>query len=145
VTLDPELPGGLDAVRAVDAAGAVAAIGHTDADYACTRAAVTAGARAATHLFNGMPPMHHRTPGPVVALLEDTRVTVELINDGVHLHAATLTLVLQTVGPSRAALVTDAISATGKGDGVHRLGDLDVVVRDGEARLEDGGSLAEAR
>lgn len=142
VTLAPELPGGLDAVRAVADAGAVAAVGHTDADYACARAAVDAGARAATHLFNGMPPVHHRAPGPVVALLEDPRVTVELINDGIHLHPATLRLVVATAGPCRSALVTDAISASGEGDGPHRLGELQVVVVHGEARLQDGGSLA---
>jgi N-acetylglucosamine-6-phosphate deacetylase len=142
VTLAPELPGGLDAVRAVVDAGAVAAVGHTDADYDTTRAAIDAGARAATHLFNGMPPVHHRAPGPVVALLEDPRVTVELINDGVHLHPATLRSVVGCTGSGRAALVTDAISASGVGEGLHRLGTLAVVVRDGVARLHQGGSLA---
>jgi N-acetylglucosamine-6-phosphate deacetylase len=142
LTLAPELPGGLDAVRAVVDAGAVAAVGHTDADYACARAAVIAGARAATHLFNGMPPVHHRAPGPVVALLEDPRVTVELINDGIHLHPAALRLVVTTAGPGRCALVTDAISASGLGDGAHCLGTMEVVVVRGEARLQGGGSLA---
>src|SRR6266511_2482680 len=77
VTLAPELDGGLDAVRAVVAAGAVAAVGHTDATYEVARASIDAGARLGTHLFNGMRPVHHREPGPVVALLEDDRVAVE--------------------------------------------------------------------
>ena len=143
VTLAPELDGGLAAVRAVVAAGALAAVGHTDADYGCARAAIDAGARVATHLFNGMPPVHHRAPGPVVALLEDPRVTVETINDGVHLHPATLRLVLAAAGTGRVALVTDAISAAGLGDGDYTLDALEVVVRDGVARLRtDGESLA---
>lgn len=141
-TLAPELPGGLDAVRLLVDAGVVAAIGHTDAGYDTTRAAIDAGARAATHVFNGMAPIHHRHPGPVVALLEDRRVTVELINDGVHLHPATLRSVVACVGPERAALVTDAISATGSGEGRHRLGSMTVDVADGVARLAEGGSLA---
>src|SRR6266542_5147693 len=77
VTLAPELDGGLDAVRAVVAADAVAAVGHTDATYEVARASIDAGARLGTHLFNGMRPVHHREPGPVVALLEDDRVAIE--------------------------------------------------------------------
>ncbi len=142
VTLARELPGGLDAVRAVVDAGAVAAVGHTDADYACARAAVEAGARAATHLFNGMPPVHHCEPGAVVAVLEDPRVTVEVINDGIHLHPATLRLVVAAAGVHRTAFVTDAIAAADLGDGRYELGPQQLVVRDGEARLADGGSLA---
>ncbi|HEY4993961.1 MAG TPA: amidohydrolase family protein, partial [Nakamurella sp.] len=88
VTLAPERRGGHDAVRRVVDAGAVAAVGHTDATYDQARAAIDAGATAGTHLFNAMRPVHHREPGPVIALLEDPRVTVELITDGVHLHPA---------------------------------------------------------
>ena len=88
VTLAPERRGALDAIRAVVAAGAVAAVGHTDATYDVVRAAVDAGATAGTHLFNAMRPLHHREPGPVVALLDDPRVTVEVILDGHHVHPA---------------------------------------------------------
>ncbi|NED86296.1 N-acetylglucosamine-6-phosphate deacetylase, partial [Streptomyces sp. SID11233] len=82
VTLATELPGGLDSVRLLAEQGVIAAIGHTDATYEQTVAAIDAGASVATHLFNAMPPLGHREPGPVAALLEDERVTVELINDG---------------------------------------------------------------
>jgi N-acetylglucosamine-6-phosphate deacetylase len=85
-TLAPELDGGIDAVAQLAAAGAVAAIGHTDASYDVAHAAVDAGARVATHLFNAMRPIHHREPGVAVALMERPEVVVELINDGVHLH-----------------------------------------------------------
>ena len=93
VTLAPELPGGIDAVRRLADAGVVAAIGHTDATYDVSRAALDAGAGVGTHLFNAMRRLHHREPGPVGALLEHPDVDVELIADGVHLHPAVLRLV----------------------------------------------------
>lgn len=142
VTLAPELDHGLDAVRTIVDAGAIAAVGHTDADYDTVRAAVDAGATVATHLFNAMAPIHHRAPGPIIALLEDERVTVELILDGIHLHPAVAHHAHTVAGPSRVVLVTDAMAAAGFGDGDYVLGDLAVTVRDGEARLVEGGSIA---
>lgn len=142
LTLAPELPGGIDAVRLLRDSGVVAAVGHTDAPYETTREAVAAGARVATHLFNAMPPFAHRAPGPVGALLEDERVTVELINDGVHLHRAALALAVRAAGPSRVTLVTDAMAAAGLGDGRYRLGPREVAVADGVARLTAAGSPA---
>ncbi|WP_432503240.1 N-acetylglucosamine-6-phosphate deacetylase [Kineococcus arenarius] len=142
VTLAPELPGALDAVRRVVDAGAVAALGHTGADAATTRRAVDAGARLATHLFNAMPPLHHRAPGAAGALLADERVVVELIADGVHLDPAVLALAARAAGPARTALVTDATAAAGAPDGTYRLGELDVEVSGGTARLAGGGAIA---
>ncbi|MCW2864175.1 MAG: N-acetylglucosamine-6-phosphate deacetylase [Actinoallomurus sp.] len=142
MTIAPELPGGVDALRRVRDAGAVAAIGHTDATYEVTLDAIAAGARVATHLFNGMRPLHHREPGPILALLESPEVVVELIGDGVHLHPAIVAHIARTTGPARATLVTDAIAAAGMSDGDYALGGLDVEVRDGVARLADGGSIA---
>ena len=142
VTLAPELVGGLDAVRRVVGGGAVAAVGHTAADHDTTTAAIDAGATVATHLFNGMPAVHHRNPGPVIALLNDPRVTVELIVDGVHLHPALLTHVEHTVGTHRMALVTDATAAAGMPDGRYELGGLAVDVAKGVARRTDTGSIA---
>ncbi|MET9182320.1 N-acetylglucosamine-6-phosphate deacetylase [Kitasatospora aureofaciens] len=142
VTLAPELPGGLASVRMLADLGVIAAIGHTDCDYATALTAIEAGATVATHLFNGMPGIGHRAPGPVVALLEDERVTVELINDGVHLHPSVLALAYGTAGPSRVALITDAMGAAGTGDGLYPLGPLQVRVEDGVALLSDGSSIA---
>lgn len=141
VTLAPELPGALDAVRRLVDAGVRVAVGHTAAGYDQTRAALDAGASVATHLFNAMPPLHHRDPGPVGALLTDERVAVELIADGVHVHPAVLRLAAAAAA-ERVVLVTDAMAAAGVGDGAHRLGDLDVRVRDGVARVVAGGALA---
>src|SRR3954471_12725708 len=121
VTLAPELPGGLEAIRLLTAAGVVAAVGHTDCSYAVAAQAVEAGARVGTHLFNAMRPVHHRDPGPIIALLDDPRVTVELTADGTHLDPALYRYVSRTAGPDRVALVTDAMAATGLGDGAYRL------------------------
>jgi N-acetylglucosamine-6-phosphate deacetylase len=142
MTIAPELDGGVDALRRVRDAGAIAAIGHTDATYEVTLDAVAAGARVATHLFNGMRPLHHREPGPILALLESPDVVVELIGDGVHLHPAIVAHIARTTGSARATLVTDAIAAAGMSDGDYALGGLDVEVRDGVARLAGGGSIA---
>lgn len=141
-TIAPELPGATEAIRAFVDAGAVAAIGHTDATYEQARAAIDAGATVATHLFNAMRPVHHREPGPVVAALEDPRVTVELITDGVHLHPALHRLVTADVGPERVALVTDAMAAAGMSDGAYRLGSLAVDVLDGVARVAGTDTIA---
>lgn len=146
MTIAPERPGALDLVVAVVAAGGVAAIGHTDADWSAAHAAIAAGATVATHLGNAMPPFLHRDPGPVGACLDAPVVTCELIADGHHLHDAFLGVVAKAKGPHGVALITDAISATGADDGRYSLGGLDVEVRDGAARLvtDDGrpGSLA---
>ncbi|MEV6395546.1 N-acetylglucosamine-6-phosphate deacetylase [Streptomyces sp. NPDC051907] len=142
MTLAAELPGGIDSVRLLVEHGVVAAIGHTDATYEQTVEAIDAGATVATHLFNAMPPLGHRAPGPIAALLEDERVTVELINDGVHLHPAALELAFHRAGAGRVAFITDAMDAAGFGDGRYQLGPLAVEVRDGVARLADGDSIA---
>lgn len=113
VTLAPELPGAIEAIEAIAAAGGIAAIGHTDADAETTVRAVDAGARYATHLFNAMPPLGHRGPGPVGALLADDRVTVGVIADGVHLDPLVLALVARAAG-GRISIVSDAV-ATGLG------------------------------
>ncbi|WP_436738186.1 N-acetylglucosamine-6-phosphate deacetylase [Streptomyces sp. BBFR102] len=142
VTLATELPGGLDSVRLLAERGVIAAVGHTDATYEQTVEAIDAGATVATHLFNAMPPLGHRAPGPIAALLEDERVTVELINDGTHLHPAALELAFHRAGADRVAFITDAMDAAGFGDGRYLLGPLEVDVVDGVARLVEGGSIA---
>jgi N-acetylglucosamine-6-phosphate deacetylase len=143
VTLAPELPGGLDAVRRVVAAGAAAAVGHTNADLAQTAAAFDAGATVLTHAFNAMPGLHHRIPGPVGAALADARVTVEAIADGVHLHPVIVRM-LMDAAPGRIALVTDAMAAAGAADGTYRLGSLDVDVHDGVAHVAGTDTIAGA-
>lgn len=142
VTIAPELDGAMAAIAQFVDAGVVAAVGHTDADYAQVVASIDAGASVATHLFNAMRPIHHREPGPVVALVEDPRVTVELITDGVHLHPALYREVTRRVGPDRVALVTDAMAAAGMADGAYRLGELDVQVSGGVATVAGTETIA---
>jgi N-acetylglucosamine-6-phosphate deacetylase len=142
VTLAPERRGGLAAIRWIVDAGAVAAVGHTEATYAQTLAAVDAGATVGTHLFNAMRPIHHREPGPVIALLEDPRVTVEVIADGVHVDGALYRHITRTAGDDRVSLVTDAMAAAGMDDGAYRIGPLDVDVSDGVAHLLGTDTIA---
>jgi N-acetylglucosamine-6-phosphate deacetylase len=142
VTLAPELAGGVEAVRVVVDHGAVAALGHTDAQYDVAAAALDAGASQATHLGNGMRPLHHREPGVLLAVLERAGVVLELINDGVHLHDAVTSALVRSLGCDRLALISDAIPASGLPDGTYRLGDDDIEVRGREVRQRKSGSLA---
>ncbi|MGY1616973.1 N-acetylglucosamine-6-phosphate deacetylase [Geodermatophilus sp. SYSU D00691] len=141
VTLAPELPGGLDAVRRFADAGVTVAVGHTEADLELTARAVDAGARLLTHALNAMPGLGHRAPGPVGAALADERVVLELVLDGHHVHPVVAGL-LFAGAPGRIALVSDAMAAAGGPDGEHRLGGLDVTVRDGVAVLAGTTTLA---
>ncbi|MGI9124908.1 MAG: N-acetylglucosamine-6-phosphate deacetylase [Mycobacterium sp.] len=142
VTLAPERTGALDAIRRIVDAGAIAAVGHTEASYAQTRAAIDAGATVGTHLFNAMRPIHHREPGPVIALLEDPRVTVEVIADGVHVAPALYRHISTSTGPGAVSLVTDAMAAAGMADGAYRIGPLAVEVCDGVAHLAGTDTIA---
>ncbi len=141
VTIAPELPGALDAITFLRDHGVLAAIGHTDATFEQTQAGVRAGAAVGTHVFNGMPPAHHREPGPVIGLLSATAVC-ELIADNIHLHPGTLAFAAGATGPDRAALITDAMDAAGMPDGRYDLGGQEVVVADRVARLARNGAIA---
>lgn len=158
MTVAPDVPGVTGpggVIEALAAAGAVTSIGHTDATAALTRAAVAEAVAAqaggprprptATHLFNGMPSMHHRAPGPVAELLAAAargEAVVELVADGTHLDPATVAMVFDTVGPQGIVLVTDAMAAAGMPDGDYELGPMAVRVRGGVARLAVGDSIA---
>ena len=140
-TLAPEHPHGIDAVRRFADAGAIPAIGHTGATYERVKEAINAGASCMTHMFNAVRPVDHREPGPIVALSEDERVTCELILDGVHLHPAVAAFGSRAA-EGRIVLITDAIAAADCGDGDYDIGNTRVNVRDGVARLHEGGPLA---
>lgn len=147
MTLAPELPRADEVVEVLLGRGVTPAIGHTGADPTTVRR-VLSRTRAAlgrpgmvTHLFNGMPALHHRRPGPVAGALEAAvagDACVELIADGVHLADDTVRLVFSLLGPDRLVLVTDATAAAGMPDGDYELGPRHVRVRDGVARLVDG-------
>jgi N-acetylglucosamine-6-phosphate deacetylase len=142
VTIAPERDGALAAIARLVDHGIVVAVGHTEATYAQTRAAIAAGATVGTHLFNAMRPIDRREPGPIVALVEDPAVTVEMITDGVHLDPALYRHISRSAGPDRVSLVTDAISAAGMTDGIYQLGPLAVEVVEGIARVAGTETIA---
>ncbi|ROS69048.1 N-acetylglucosamine-6-phosphate deacetylase [Curtobacterium sp. PhB172] len=141
VTIAPELPGALDAVRRFVAAGITVAVGHTVGTYDQARAAFDAGATLLTHAFNAMPGLHHRAPGPIGAAVADDRVTLELILDAVHVHPVVADTLLRAA-PGRVSLITDAMGAAGAADGSYRLGSLDVTVTDGVAHVAGTDTIA---
>lgn len=141
VTVAPELDGGIDLVRRIADAGAIAAVGHTDATYDQAIAAFRAGARLATHLFNGMRPMLSREGGAVAAALNQPDIVVEVVNDGVHVAPPMVSIVARLT-EGRLAFVTDAMAAAGAGDGDYILGEMQVRVVGGVASLADGSSIA---
>lgn len=162
MTVAPETPGllGPDGVlAALVEGGALPSWGHTDADATTMRTAAEAGVLAlaehgenarsgratVTHLCNGMPPIHHRDPGPVptaLAMAAQGALVVELVGDGTHLAPEFVREVFEMVGADNVALVTDAMAAAGMPDGIYQLGTQRVSVAEGVARLADGGSIA---
>jgi N-acetylglucosamine-6-phosphate deacetylase len=153
MTWAPERPGGEALPDALAGLGALGALGHTDTDFAGATAALAAarsravrgGQPLVTHLFNGMPALKSRAPGPVGAALAAAgrgEAVVELIADGVHLDGGTVRMVFDTVGPEQIALVSDAMAASGLPEGRYTLGGLGVEVSGRSARLSKGGSLA---
>jgi N-acetylglucosamine-6-phosphate deacetylase len=140
VTLAPEVPGAHEAIVQLSAAGVVVSLGHSGADAATAQAALAAGARMGTHLFNAMPPLHHRDPGLVGALLGSNAV-LGLIADGVHVDPLVIDLVVRAVGPARVALVSDALAAAGTSTGPFALGQQ-TVHSDGRVVRREDGTLA---
>ncbi len=138
ITLAPELPGALAAIERLQRAGIVVAAGHTGADFEQGRKAIAAGVRFATHIYNAMPPVHHRRPGIALALLLDPRVTTGLIADGEHVHPSVCEQLLRIKGASRIALTTDQTSAAGAPPGSYSLSGRAVHSDGRVVRLEDG-------
>jgi N-acetylglucosamine-6-phosphate deacetylase len=140
MTIAPELPGAGDVIRVAAERGVCISLGHSNATLEETQQGIASGARHATHTFNAMRPLDHREPGVLGAVLADDRVTADLIADGIHVHPEMVSLFLRAKGPEGAVLITDAISATGMGDGRFRLGGFEVEVK-GD-RCEYDGKLA---
>jgi len=153
MTFAPERPGADRLPALLGGHGILPAVGHTDCDAAAAWSALRSvldsaprgGRPLVTHVFNGMPPLHHRTPGPVAACLAQAgrgEAVLEVIGDGVHLAAETVRMLFDLVGPQAICLVTDAMAASGMPDGSYTLGGRDVLVADRTVRLADGGSIA---
>jgi N-acetylglucosamine-6-phosphate deacetylase len=140
MTIAPELEGAEEVIAGAARRGVCVSLGHSNADLATTRAAVAAGARHFTHGFNAMRPLDHREPGIVGEMLTDSRVSADIIVDGVHVDPIVVELFLKAKGPDLAVLITDATAATGMPDGRYRLGAIDVEVKD--SRCMADGKLA---
>src|ERR1035437_10359475 len=140
MTIAPELDGAPEVIAEAARRGVCVSLGHSDADFDATERGITAGARHATHTFNAMRPLDHRSHGILGAVLTDGRVSADIIADGVHLDPAIVKLFAKAKGPEQTVLITDAISATGMPDGRYRLGSFAVDVRDGKCMAD--GKLA---
>lgn len=138
LTIAPELLGAIPCIDAARKAGMVVGMGHTDATYEQTRAAIAHGAHHAVHMYNAMRPFSHRDSGIIGAVLTSPEVTAELIADGVHVEQAAMRLLLKAKGTSHVILISDGISATGMPDGNYKLGGLDVTVSGGVCRNAEG-------
>jgi N-acetylglucosamine-6-phosphate deacetylase len=138
ITIAPEIPGALDLIRYAVSNGIVASIGHTDANFEQTQAAIQAGARHSVHFYNAMRPFSHRDPGVIGAILTEPDVTAEVIADGIHVAGPAIQVLLGTKGFDTVLLASDATAATGMPDGNFRLGNFEVIVKDGVCRNAEG-------
>ena len=138
LTLAPELPGALELISKARQAGLVVSLGHTDATYEQALAAIEAGASHAAHVFNAMRPFSHRGTGVIGAVLTSSKVSAELIADGVHVDEAAMRMLVELKTPERVILVSDGISATGMPDGKYQLGTFEVKVSGSVARNTEG-------
>jgi N-acetylglucosamine-6-phosphate deacetylase len=135
VTVAPEQPGAMEFIRTAAEMGITVSVGHTVADYDTAKAAFEAGATHATHLYNGMPPLHHRAPGVIGAAFDTPGVQAELICDGVHIHGAMIRLAFRLFGRERIILISDSLRATGMPDGRYPFGGQEIEVHGNRATI----------
>jgi len=138
MTLAPELPGGEDVLREALGRGIVVAVGHSNANYDTASIAFLSGASHVTHALNAMRPFHQREPGIIGAALQSGHVTAEVIADGVHLHPATVQMLVRALGPDRVALITDGVTPAGRTEGTPRIGAQEARLLNGRMLLPDG-------
>ena len=144
MTIAPELPDCLPVIGDLVSAGCVAAIAHTSATYEETLRGFEAGVSHVTHLFNALPSLHHREPGPLLAIFDNPAITVQIISDGVHVHPALVAFVRRTLGIDRCVLITDGIQALGLPDGAYVYNGMDYRTCGGVPRYHDGTLIGTA-
>lgn len=135
VTVAPEQPGGIEFVREAVKDGITVSVGHTVATYDIAKEAFAAGASHATHLFNGMPPFHHREPGVIGAAFDSPHAKAELICDGIHIHESAVRATFRLFGPERMILISDSLRATGMPDGIYPFGGQEIEVHGNRATI----------
>ncbi len=144
MTIAPELAGSLEIIRSLVDSNIVASFAHSEANYEQTLEGLAAGISHVTHLFNAMSPIHHRCPGPLVAIFENEKVTAQLIADGVHIHPSVLRMAFEILGPNRIVLITDGMQAMGKPDGKYIYNGVEYESKNGAARYKDGTLIGTA-
>lgn len=142
ITMAPDVEGARELTEYLVSKGTVVSMGHTVASYEKCIEGIEWGMRHATHFYNAMTPLKHREPGAVGAFLERDDTTIELIADFVHVHPTALKIAIGLKGYDKVALITDSMAAAGMADGEYYLGSEAVIVKDGVARLKEGGNLA---
>jgi N-acetylglucosamine-6-phosphate deacetylase len=144
MTIAPELPGSLGIIRSLVESGAIASFGHSNATYEQTLDGFEGGISHVTHLFNAMPSIHHRSPGPLAAIFQAEHITAQVITDGVHIHPAVLKFAYENLGPDRAIPITDGMQAIGLGDGMFIYNGVEYESKAGTARYKDGTLIGTA-
>jgi len=138
MTIAPELPGNLGIIQSLVDSGVIASFGHSNATYEQALDGFDAGISHVTHLFNAMPSIHHRNPGPLMAIFETENVTAQVITDGVHIHPSVLNFAYEKLGPDRTIPITDGMQAIGLGDGMFIYNGIEYESKAGAARYKDG-------
>jgi len=144
MTIAPELPESLGIIRSLVESGTIASFGHSNATYDQTLMGFDAGISHVTHLFNAMPSIHHRAPGPLVAIFQTKHITAQVITDGVHIHPAVLNFAYEKLGPDRTFPITDGMQAIGLGDGMFTYNGIEYESKAGAARYKDGTLIGTA-
>ena len=135
VTVAPEQPGAMEFIRAAKEMGITVSVGHTVADYDTAMEAFRNGASHATHLYNGMPSIHHRAPAVIGAAFDSPGVRAELICDGIHIHAGVVRMTFQLFGKERMVLISDSLRAAGMPDGIYPFGGQEIEVHGNRATI----------
>ena len=144
MTIAPELPESLGIIRSLVDSDIIASFGHSNATYEQTLDGFEAGISHVTHLFNAMPSIHHRSPGPLVAIFQTKHITTQVITDGVHIHPAVLNFAYEKLGPDRTIPITDGMQAIGLGDGMFVYNGIEYESKAGAARYKDGTLIGTA-
>lgn len=144
MTIAPELPNSLQIIKRLNESNIIASFGHSSATYEQTIEGFEAGISHVTHLFNAMPSLHHREPGPLTAIFETKNITAQLISDRVHIHPAVLKLAFEILGPNRIIPITDGMQALGLGDGQFIYNGIEYESKNGTARYKDGTLIGTA-
>ncbi|OGS20092.1 MAG: N-acetylglucosamine-6-phosphate deacetylase [Elusimicrobia bacterium RIFOXYA2_FULL_39_19] len=138
MTIAPELKGSIEIIKKLVKTGCIASFGHSSAGYEDTLKGIKAGINHATHLFNAMYSIHHREPGPLVAIFENPKVSAQVITDGVHLHPAILKLAFSNMGEDRFITITDGMQAIGLPEGKYIYNNFEYIAKNGTARYANG-------